>query len=269
VDSTTTSEYVVTAHVLFLGDDSVASQKVAQNLKANHCRVVSVQDLDSLEDEWLNETHHLMLVGPMWPFSQRIALLDAARAFASPLPIIMMFDTTAGEEALEAKKSGATECVILDDYEEYVSKILALVDILLKKSNLIATREHSLDRGDPLEDNPTIPDIKALAEEVRVMTESDYDVTLVVLTGADCGATLRVGRRPLLVGRDPACHLMLRDEGISRFHANFTQEGNDIVVVNDLNSKNGTFVDGKRITTAYLEKEDRVRLGSNTIITIR
>ena len=263
------SEYIPTAHVLFLGDDSVASKKVEQNLTANNCRVLSVQDLGSVEDEWLNETHHLMLVGPSWPFSQRLALLDAARAYASPLPIIMMFDTAAGEEALEAKKSGATECVVLDDYEEYVSKILALVDILLKKSSLIATREHSLDMDDPLEENPTIPDIKTLAEEVRVMIDNDYDMTLVVLTGADRGATLRVGRQPLLVGRDPACHLMLRDEGISRFHANFTQEGDDIVVVNDLNSKNGTFVDGKRITTAYLEKEDRVRLASNTIITIR
>ena len=59
---------------------------------------------------------------------------------------------------------------------------------------------------------------------------------------------------------------MLRDDSISRFHASFTKESDGIVVVNDLNSKNGTFIDGKRVATARLKKENRVQLGRNTII---
>ena len=262
----TISDFITKAHVLFLMDDSSTSYRVEQNLKANNYHVTSVQDLGSLEHEWLNGIHHVMIVGHSCPFSKRLALLDEAREHPCPIPIIMVFDSGASEEAFEAKKRGAAECVLLDDNGEYLPKILALTDILLKKSSLNATKDHLSDESASREENSASLDLTALADEVCAVAADNRDMTLVVVAGPDCGATLRAGRRPCLVGRDPACHLMLRDDSISRFHASFTKESDGIVVVNDLNSKNGTFIDGKRVATARLKKENRVQLGRNTII---
>ena len=122
-----------------------------------------------------------------------------------------------------------------------------------------ATKEelyHNRDASDKV--NPGKVDLKKLAKEVRVATSSSHGATLVVLDGPDCGATFRAGRRRCLVGRDPACHLMLRDESVSRFHDNFKQDSDGMMNVQDLDSMNGTFIDGKRVTNARLKKGDKI-----------
>ena len=90
---------------------------------------------------------------------------------------------------------------------------------------------------------------------------------LVVMSGPDQGMVFPAESRLCLVGRDPACHLMLKDESISRFHAHFKKESDGTMIVKDLNSLNGTFMDGKPITTTCLKKGDRILLGKRTVIT--
>lgn len=51
----------------------------------------------------------------------------------------------------------------------------------------------------------------------------------------------------LEVGRDQACHIMIPDRQVSRFHARLTARPEG-VSVEDLGSKNGTFLNGQRIT---------------------
>ncbi|MCU0685717.1 MAG: sigma 54-dependent Fis family transcriptional regulator [Polyangiaceae bacterium] len=62
-------------------------------------------------------------------------------------------------------------------------------------------------------------------------------------------AALGVG--PLIVGADPACDLVVTDARVSRRHCELTL-GERGVVVRDLGSKNGTFVDGVQIVEAYV-----------------
>ncbi len=52
--------------------------------------------------------------------------------------------------------------------------------------------------------------------------------------------------RPLVVGRDAECDIVIADRQISRFHARFTptEEG---TLLEDLGSKNGTFYNGSRL----------------------
>lgn len=64
-----------------------------------------------------------------------------------------------------------------------------------------------------------------------------------------------------LIGRDPAATVWLDSTSISRRHSNIrVQSGR--VVLDDLGSKNGTFVRNKRIATAELHDGDQIRFGS-------
>ena len=63
-----------------------------------------------------------------------------------------------------------------------------------------------------------------------------------------------------VMGRGPECQLQLTDYGISRQHAKVTKDGDDFVCI-DLNSRNGTRVNGARITQVVLTDGDEITLG--------
>ena len=63
-----------------------------------------------------------------------------------------------------------------------------------------------------------------------------------------------------IVGRDESCSARLSGIDLSRRHARIhRQEGQ--LMLTDLNSRNGTFINGLRATTAYLAVNDIVRFG--------
>ena len=66
--------------------------------------------------------------------------------------------------------------------------------------------------------------------------------------------------RPQVVGRDDTCDTVLTGNEISRQHAEFRADGSK-VVVKDLESTNGVFVNGVSQTEARLELGDVVRCG--------
>jgi len=63
----------------------------------------------------------------------------------------------------------------------------------------------------------------------------------------------------LLIGRHESCEISLPDPTLSRYHARFTH-GAGGVVVEDLGSRHGTWVDGKRVERAELGVGASVRL---------
>ena len=68
-----------------------------------------------------------------------------------------------------------------------------------------------------------------------------------------------------VVGRDPTCTAVIDELDVSRFHARITITG-PTVTVEDLGSKNGTFVDGARITTKTpLAAGNEIRLGETPL----
>lgn len=79
------------------------------------------------------------------------------------------------------------------------------------------------------------------------------------LVGEDATYPLRPGRTT--VGRDAGCGIRLESRLVSRVHAAFeVMDGR--VVVEDLGSRNGTFVEGRRISgPTELRPGERVRLG--------
>src|ERR1035437_508587 len=66
---------------------------------------------------------------------------------------------------------------------------------------------------------------------------------------------------PFLIGRQPENHLILRDSRVSRSHARIVVE-NGVYVLEDLGSRHGTLVNGKRTQRQALENTDKVELGA-------
>ncbi len=82
---------------------------------------------------------------------------------------------------------------------------------------------------------------------------------------------LEFGELPLLegenmIGRDPDSALWIDDSSVSRHHARILIAGND-VTLEDLRSKNGTFLNGRKVgQRSSLSDGDRIRIGEQEIV---
>jgi hypothetical protein len=71
---------------------------------------------------------------------------------------------------------------------------------------------------------------------------------------------------PLTIGRDKGCELVLADPEVSRKHARLETQGG-VVFVRDLESSNGTFLNGTRLTGAVETREgDAIDVGTTRVI---
>src|SRR4051794_4210115 len=80
-----------------------------------------------------------------------------------------------------------------------------------------------------------------------------------VTTTGDQSFELAEGRT-LVVGRGLTSDIAIYDPTISRRHAELTV-GTDAVQVKDLDSSNGTFINGVRVTSARLSLDDSITFG--------
>ncbi|WP_461362993.1 FHA domain-containing protein [Candidatus Darwinibacter acetoxidans] len=84
-------------------------------------------------------------------------------------------------------------------------------------------------------------------------------------------AWLRLGNQAvplqpgLLVGRGASCQLRLADPQASRVHASFAQVGTGWAV-QDNASRNGTFLNGRRVERALLTDGDTIQIGQTVLI---
>jgi pSer/pThr/pTyr-binding forkhead associated (FHA) protein len=69
---------------------------------------------------------------------------------------------------------------------------------------------------------------------------------LVITSGGKAGLEIPLGTEPLMIGRASDAGLQIRDDYTSTHHARLLLWGSDWVI-QDLDSTNGTFVDGVRI----------------------
>jgi pSer/pThr/pTyr-binding forkhead associated (FHA) protein len=90
-------------------------------------------------------------------------------------------------------------------------------------------------------------------------------VTLRVLDGADRGRTFDDVPTPLTVGREEGNPVQLNDERISRFHLKI-QEDEGKVVLTDLESTNGTKVNGESVHLCLVRPGDVIAMGRTVIV---
>jgi pSer/pThr/pTyr-binding forkhead associated (FHA) protein len=88
----------------------------------------------------------------------------------------------------------------------------------------------------------------------------------VLLRISAAGQSVSLNDTEIVLGRSPFCTIVLADGSVSRVHATLRRRS-DRVLVTDAGSRNGTFVNGMRITspTAVLPG-DRIVLGDVPVV---
>jgi hypothetical protein len=105
---------------------------------------------------------------------------------------------------------------------------------------------------------PKQPETEAVSAE-----ELGLDREVAVLTAN--GQRHEIGKRRVVIGRAKDCDIQLSDPNVSRRHAELRQEGATYWIV-DLDSTNGTEVNGRRLKRAKLRPGDEITLGSTQLV---
>ncbi|NQT37086.1 MAG: FHA domain-containing protein [Planctomycetes bacterium] len=90
-------------------------------------------------------------------------------------------------------------------------------------------------------------------------------VTLRVLDGADRGRVYEDLSTPVTIGREEGNSVQLNDERVSRFHLK-VQEDRESLVLTDLESTNGTKVNGEEVQLRNLRHGDLIVVGRSAIL---
>ena len=90
-------------------------------------------------------------------------------------------------------------------------------------------------------------------------------LTLRVVQGADRGRIYSELKTPISIGREEGNTIQLNDERISRFHCKI-QEDNDHLVLTDLESTNGTRVNGQDCQLRILRFGDIIAVGRSLLL---
>jgi hypothetical protein len=90
-------------------------------------------------------------------------------------------------------------------------------------------------------------------------------ITLRVLHGADRGRVFERLPTPVTIGREEGNSIQLNDERISRFHLKI-QDDHDKIVATDLESTNGTRINGEDIHVRIVRSGDMISLGRSLLL---
>ena len=90
-------------------------------------------------------------------------------------------------------------------------------------------------------------------------------ITLRVLDGADRGRVFGDLGTPVTVGREEGNTIQLNDERVSRVHAKI-QEDRGQIILTDLNSTNGSRVNGHPVQLRVLRPGDHLQIGRCTLL---
>jgi pSer/pThr/pTyr-binding forkhead associated (FHA) protein len=92
--------------------------------------------------------------------------------------------------------------------------------------------------------------------------------SLFVVSGKASGTYFVLGEGVLVVGRDEACEFQIVDELVSRRHMQIRHDDSaESYHVQDLDSANGVFVNGKRISSeTELKDADTIKIGDSTLL---
>jgi FHA domain-containing protein len=122
-------------------------------------------------------------------------------------------------------------------------------------------------RGTTVEDG----EIRRPASDVPQPTGAFHGNPRLLVSGPEAGPdggtqrTYEISTPLIILGRGTDCDLRLVDPGVSRHHAEIRVEDGEVVLV-DLGSTNGTFVNGQPVRRVTLTDGTRVTLGRTTLV---
>lgn len=84
--------------------------------------------------------------------------------------------------------------------------------------------------------------------------------SIVVLAGPRAGAKVPLNEA-VVIGRSAGCSLRIDQRGVSRRHARIARTTEGAYQIEDLSSRNGTFVNGEAVSERLLQVGDRIQIG--------
>jgi type III secretion system YscD/HrpQ family protein len=117
----------------------------------------------------------------------------------------------------------------------------------------------------------TIFEDESANEELPFSLLSSTPLLLKVVSGPNAGAEFGLDKgRSYIIGKDPnSCDIAFQDLSVSRTHARLTIDPEGILEIEDLGSKNGTFVSGQPVTEKrILTPQDMIALGTTVFLII-
>lgn len=154
-------------------------------------------------------------------------------------------------------------------------KIRPMEKNLLRSGDVIRIEDYEI-RFLLAEDSPEHPieedtdtdilEIKLIKKMMKTL-DTDETPSIEVLNGVATGKKLAIpdSKQEVMIGRDSNADLIIDENVISRLHAKLERKWGGIVIV-DLQSKNGTFVNNDRVEEKLLRDGDKVMLGTVKIL---
>jgi DNA-binding CsgD family transcriptional regulator len=87
-----------------------------------------------------------------------------------------------------------------------------------------------------------------------------------VIAGKRRGEAFVLDRRESTIGRDESATLRFEDRGLSRLHAKLLLASGGLISILDLDSTNGTFVNGTRVGLSAVREGDQIQLGPEVVL---
>ncbi len=137
-----------------------------------------------------------------------------------------------------------------------------LSDVLAAEARrLDETKEPEEEQQAPQQKTTTVPP----GEQLKKKRPSLTAWSLTARSGPIEGKTFQIGSTELLIGSHEQCGIPLPDSLVSKQHARIIRsEGTPYV--EDLDSKNGVFVNGKRVRRSPLKPGDTLKIGSTQFL---
>ncbi len=110
----------------------------------------------------------------------------------------------------------------------------------------------------------TVSSLRESKKEQTAVAAKKYIKVKVVLKNGK-GIKLKYVKPKVLIGREET-DLVISDIEVSRKHAYLELQSNNDVVIQDLASANGTYVNGKRINRRVLTAADKIQIGQTLVV---
>lgn len=172
-------------------------------------------------------------------------------------PTISFFEDSSLKEGEIQIKSAFSSCVDLIDGTKGCSKSVDIGDQQSTRSTI------TVENYSPIEH--TMIFNAENKEKENEEKRSTRILNLSVIEGPDYGKSAYINEgETCTIGRRSTNRVILNDLNVSREHA-MIEWRDGVPYIIDLQSKNGTFVNGVRINKRRLEAEDQIRIGENLL----
>jgi len=117
------------------------------------------------------------------------------------------------------------------------------------------------------EEATSATEIEEIREKLAGIGSTHAKPVLTVLTGGMSGQLFKVTKGTAVIGRAANAEVKIEDDGISRTHARIRSETAGRAFIEDMGSRNGTFVNGTKLTgTVELREGDKIQVGRGTVL---